>query len=122
MRNKLNLLMLIIFMSMLYACSDDAVIVSEEVPEIPKKTDAEEPDVSGLPRLRVVGRYLKNERGESVNLHGFAQTYSPFFNQDSWNNYDVSGCLRSNQRLIDKMLDKGCRIFRYIQQSYHQVP
>ena len=42
---------------MLYACSDDAVIVSEEVPEIPKKTDAEEADVSGLPRLRVVGRY-----------------------------------------------------------------
>ncbi|WP_277132659.1 MULTISPECIES: cellulase family glycosylhydrolase [Bacteroides] len=110
MRNKLNLLMLIIFMSMLYACSDDAVIVSEEVPEIPKKTDAEEPDVSGLPRLRVVGRYLKNERGESVNLHGFAQTYSPFFNQNSWNNYDVSGCLRYNQGLIDKMLDKGWRM------------
>ena len=97
-------------MSMLYACSDDAVIVSEEVPEIPKKTDAEEPDVSGLPRLRVVGRYLKNERGESVNLHGFAQTYSPFFNQNSWNNYDVSGCLRYNQGLIDKMLDKGWRM------------
>ncbi len=95
---------------MLYACSDDAVIVSEEVPEIPKKTDAEEPDVSGLPRLRVVGRYLKNERGESVNLHGFAQTYSPFFNQNSWNNYDVSGCLRYNQGLIDKMLDKGWRM------------
>ena len=97
-------------MSMLYACSDDAVIVSEEVPEIPKKTDAEEPDVSGLPRLRVVGLYLKNERGESVNLHGFAQTYSPFFNQNSWNNYDVSGCLRYNQGLIDKMLDKGWRM------------
>ena len=95
---------------MLYAWSDDAVIVSEEVPEIPKKTDAEEPDVSGLPRLRVVGRYLKNERGESVNLHGFAQTYSPFFNQNSWNNYDVSGCLRYNQGLIDKMLDKGWRM------------
>lgn len=95
---------------MMYACSDDAVIVSEEVPKIPEKPETEEPDVSGLPRLRVVGRYLKNERGESVNLHGFAQTYSPFFNQNSWNNYDVSGCLRYNQGLIDKMLDKGWRM------------
>ncbi|WP_444104980.1 cellulase family glycosylhydrolase [Bacteroides sp.] len=110
MRNKLNLLMLIIFMSMMYACSDDAVKVPEEVPEIPGKPETEEPDVSGLPRLHVVGRYLKNERGETVNLHGFAQTYSPFFNQNSWNNYDVLGCLRYNQGLIDKMLDKGWKM------------
>ena len=95
---------------MMYACSDDAVKVPEEVPEIPGKPETEEPDVSGLPRLRVVGRYLKNERGETVNLHGFAQTYSPFFNQNSWNNYDVLGCLRYNQGLIDKMLDKGWKM------------
>lgn len=97
-------------MSMMYACSDDAVKVPEEVPEIPGKPETEEPDVSGLPRLHVVGRYLKNERGETVNLHGFAQTYSPFFNQNSWNNYDVLGCLRYNQGLIDKMLDKGWKM------------
>lgn len=97
-------------MSMMYACSDDAVKVPEEVPEIPGKPETEELDVSGLPRLHVVGRYLKNERGETVNLHGFAQTYSPFFNQNSWNNYDVSGCLRYNQGLIDKMLDKGWKM------------
>lgn len=95
---------------MMYACLDDAVKVPEEVPEIPGKPETEEPDVSGLPRLHVVGRYLKNERGETVNLHGFAQTYSPFFNQNSWNNYDVSGCLRYNQGLIDKMLDKGWKM------------
>lgn len=95
---------------MMYACSDDAVKVPEEVPEIPGKPETEEPDVSGLPRLHVVGRYLKNERGETVYLHGFAQTYSPFFNQNSWNNYDVLGCLRYNQGLIDKMLDKGWKM------------
>ncbi len=95
---------------MMYTCSDDAVKVPEEVPEIPGKPETEELDVSGLPRLHVVGRYLKNERGETVNLHGFAQTYSPFFNQNSWNNYDVSGCLRYNQGLIDKMLDKGWKM------------
>lgn len=95
---------------MMYACSDDAVKVPEEVPEIPGKPETEEPDVSGLPRLHVVGRYLKNEKGETVNLHGFAQTYSPFFNQNSWNNYDVLGCLRYNQGLIDKMLDKGWKM------------
>lgn len=95
---------------MMYACSDDAVKVPEKVPEIPEKPETEEPDVSEEPRLQVVGRYLKNERGETFNLHGFAQTYSPFFNQNSWNNYDVSGCLRYNQGLIDKMLDKGWKM------------
>ena len=36
-------------------------------------------------------------------MHGFAQTYSPYFNQNAWNNYDVSGCLSYNKRLIDQM-------------------
>jgi len=33
---------------------------------------------TGLSRLYVTGRYLKNEAGQMINLHGFAQTYSPF--------------------------------------------
>lgn len=111
MKNFLRLCGLITFMSLIYACSDEVV----KVPEVPKKPVIENPgeaksDESVLPRLQVVGRYLKNERGEIVNLHGFAQTYSPFFNQNAWNNYDVSGCLRYNQSLIDKMLEAGWKM------------
>ena len=31
--------------------------------------------------LHVDGRYLKDEQGNIVNLHGIAQTYSPWFNR-----------------------------------------
>lgn len=110
MKINLKLLRVIILINLIYGCSDDVVKMPEEVPVVPEKPEIEEPDASVLPRLQVVGRYLKNERGETVNLHGFAQTYSPFFNQNSWNNYDVSGCLRYNQRLIDKMLDAGWKM------------
>lgn len=110
MKINLKLLGLIIFMNLIYACSDEVIKVPDEVPDIPKKPEIEEPESSVLPRLQIVGRYLKNESGETVNLHGFAQTYSPFFNQNSWNNYDVSGCLRYNQKLIDKILDVGWKM------------
>lgn len=110
MNSNLKLWRLVIFISLIYACSDDIVTVSEEVSNVPEKPETEVPDVSVLPRLHIVGRYLKNEGGETVNLHGFAQTYSPFFNQNSWNNYDVSGCLKYNKRLIDKILDTGWKM------------
>lgn len=62
-----------------------------------------------MPRLHVDGRYFKDNQGNIVNLHGFAQTYSPWFNEKGikWNNYDVDGCLSYNQGLIDKILAAG---------------
>lgn len=41
-----------------------------------------------MPKLHVDGRYLKDSAGHIVNLHGFAQTYSPWFNERNtkWNN------------------------------------
>ena len=62
---------------------------------------------STLPELHVEGRYLKDTDGQIVNLRGFAQTYSPFFNNWGWNNYDVNACLNYNKYLIDKMLEVG---------------
>ncbi|MDH6314073.1 beta-xylosidase [Parabacteroides sp. PFB2-10] len=58
------------------------------------------------PRLHVEGRYLKDPHGNTVNLHGFAQTYSPYFNERGqyWNNYDVAGCLRYNKSMIDGIM------------------
>jgi beta-xylosidase len=62
-----------------------------------------------LPPLKVEGRYLTDTHGNVVNLHGFAQTYSPWFNErgTKWNNYDVEGCLTYNQGLIDDILEAG---------------
>ena len=65
-----------------------------------------------MPRLHVEGRYLKDPQGKTVNLHGFAQTYSPFFNEVGkyWDNYNVQGCLRYNQEKIDEILRAGWKM------------
>ncbi|NPD90767.1 family 43 glycosylhydrolase [Xylanibacter muris] len=65
-----------------------------------------------MPRLRVEGRYLKDSHGNIVNLHGFAQTYSPWFNEHGkyWTNYDVAGCLKYNKRLIDEIMKAGWKM------------
>ena len=82
----------------------------EEKPE-EEKPDVEDPapDFSEF-ELNVVGRYLKDSEGNIVNLHGFGQTYSPFFNNWGWNNYDVNACLSYNKRMIDDVLAAGWRM------------
>lgn len=115
MKNVVSLLLfLCVFLS---ACSDD--LMQEELNPEPPKPDVEEPEsdnssgnngnnqYSVLPTLSVVGRYLKNEKGEIINLHGFTQTYSPFFNNNAWNNYDVQGCLNYNKSMVDGILSAG---------------
>ena len=65
-----------------------------------------------MPELRVEGRYLKDSHGHIVNLHGFAQTYSPWFNErgTKWNNYDVKGCLKYNHGIIDRLSSAGWKM------------
>ena len=86
----------------------------EQKPETEKpeteKPGEEIPEFTGPLELNVVGRYLKDAHGNIVNLHGFGQTYSPFFNNFAWNNYDVEGCLRHNQAMIDQVLAAGWRM------------
>lgn len=62
-----------------------------------------------LPSLRVEGRFLVTADGERVNLHGFCQTYSPWFNErgTKWTNYDVPACLKYNKGIIDGILNAG---------------
>ncbi len=88
---------------------------TEQLPETDKEETVPNPPVTAepdpvLPKLRIEGRYLKNEQGKTINLHGFAQTYSPFFNQNAWNNYDVAGCLRYNKTMIDNILAAGWKM------------
>lgn len=65
-----------------------------------------------MPVLHVDGRFLKDSGGNIVNLHGFAQTYSPWFNErgTKWTNYDVNGCLTYNKQKIDGLLEAGWKM------------
>ena len=85
---------------LLSSCSDNTIqeVVLPEEPVEPVDPDLVPGDNNTLPLLSVVGRYLKNAEGEIVNLHGFTQTYSPFFNNNAWGNYDVQACLSYNKR------------------------
>lgn len=88
-------------------CSEEPITETEQ--PLPKPPVVIEPE-SRLPKLFIEGRHLKNENGEIINLHGFAQTYSPFFNQNAWNNYDVSACLSYNKRMIDEIIAAGWKM------------
>ncbi|NLI59517.1 MAG: glycoside hydrolase family 5 protein [Clostridium sp.] len=65
-----------------------------------------------MPELHVEGRYLKDSHGHIVNLHGFAQTFSPWFNEQGskWSNYDVQECLNYNKNIIDRIMDAGWKV------------
>lgn len=65
-----------------------------------------------MPKLHVEGRYLMDENGNKVLLHGFAQTYSPWFNEQGtqWNNYDVNQCLYYNKTKVNQLLNKGWKV------------
>ncbi|MDE6560884.1 MAG: glycoside hydrolase family 5 protein [Muribaculaceae bacterium] len=62
-----------------------------------------------MPKLHIEGRWLIDEDGNKVNLHGFGQTYSPWFNEQGskWNNYDVNACLKYNKDIMDGVLDRA---------------
>lgn len=71
--------------------------------------DGDEPQAAEFLPLHVEGRFLVDANGKRQVLHGFAQTYSPWFNEQGskWTNYDVATCLKYNQGLIDDMLKAG---------------
>lgn len=65
-----------------------------------------------MPQLKVSNNQLVDSHGNVVKLHGFAQTYSPWFNEQGskWNNYNVNACLQYNQGLIDDILTAGWKM------------
>lgn len=96
--------------ALLSSCGDDG---DEVIDYTQPKPDEKEPDPTAISEdLHVEGRYLKDGSGKTVNLHGMAQTYSPWFNSGGgqnyeWSNYDVAGCLRVNQGRLKAIKDAG---------------
>ena len=90
---------------------DPTPVTPTPEPEPEPTPSSETKDPSFTP-LHVQGRWFVDENGVRRNLHGFAQTYSPWFNEQGtkWNNYDVSACLSYNKGLVDKMIEKGWKM------------
>lgn len=118
---KIQFLLMAVFMVCCWtSCSGEKLeeVIPDppkEEPEAPKedpKEEPEEPEDNTPLALNVVGRYLKDAQGNIVNLHGFGQTYSPYFNEEGkrWNNYDVANCLKYNKGIIDQILAAGWRM------------
>lgn len=65
-----------------------------------------------LSPLHVEGPFLVDANGVKHNLHGFAQTFSPYFNEKGtqWNDYNVNGCLNYNKGIIDKIMNAGWKM------------
>lgn len=65
-----------------------------------------------LPALHVEGQFFVDANGKRVNLHGFAQTFSPWFNEQGtkWTNFDVNGCLSYNKGIIDRIMAAGWKM------------
>ena len=119
--NKLKFLFLLSTMALAVSCGDDDPVKETEKPtpeptqpSTPSQPDdpGTDPTASGLSPLHVDGRFIVNAEGVRVNLHGFAQTYSPWFNErgTKWSNYDVAGCLAYNKGIIDGILNAGWKM------------
>ena len=80
-----------------------------------------------MPELFIKGRYLMakdmNGNDSIVNLHGFGQTYSPYFNGYAWcknadgsvkwdwdSQHNASKCTYWNKTQISYMLQKGWKV------------
>ena len=93
------------------SCGDDDDNIIDYT--TPKEKEEPKEKITGAiaGELHVDGRYLKDSNGRIVNLHGMAQTYSPWFNrvneQYLWTGEDVSGCLRVNQEKLSKISSAG---------------
>ena len=98
-------LLAVVMLFSVASCTRDFPV--EKDPDVIQPEPVPEPDDNAPLRLNVVGRYLVDEDGNKVNLHGFGQTYSPFFNENAWGNHDVSACLSYNKLMIDRVLSAG---------------
>ena len=84
-------------------------------------------DKMRMPELFIKGRYLMakdvNGNDSIVNLHGFGQTYSPYFNDYQWcrdangnvkwdyaSQHNASNCVYWNKTQIARMLKKGWKV------------
>ncbi|MCQ2229693.1 MAG: glycoside hydrolase family 5 protein [Bacteroidales bacterium] len=117
-----HFLPLLLAMTLFSSCEKDEKIIEITFPNSSTSQEnggavenVDIPVIHKLPLLHTDGRYLVNEAGEHVNLHGFWQTNSPWFNGGArnnyqWNNYDVDACLNWNLKQIDDIIAAGWKV------------
>lgn len=79
-------------------------------PQLPTEPEVPEVSIGALPQLSVKGRFLVDAAGKTVNLHGFTDTYSPYFDEYMWDNYDVNACLNYKQDIFEGILNAGWKL------------
>lgn len=108
----------------LIACDDDKQVVdysypeggeTPSVPEVPTVPEGPSELYGTLPILHTEGRWLCDESGNHVNIHGFWQTYTPWFNggawgENNWGGRDYEGCVAYNKGIIDKIVASGIKV------------
>ncbi len=102
------------------SCDDGPTVVDYSKPNKEKEpSEPSNPDNSDLygtlPILHTDGRWLCDENGNHVNLHGFWQTYTPWFNggawgENNWGGKDYEKCVAYNIRIIDEVLASGLKV------------
>ncbi len=104
--SEFRILALAIALGLLTGCADGELISFVNAGDI---TEVSYGDCTMTP-LHVEGKYLMDENNQITNLHGFAQTYQPYYNESAWDNYDIDECLAYNQRKIVQMLAAGWEV------------
>ena len=114
MQYKFRFLLLLAVVAVVLSCEKEKTFTT--VPSVPEDQQPEEPEeeprAAEFSPLHVEGRWFVNKEGVRRNLHGFAQTYSPWFNEQGskWGNYEVDKCLNYNQGLIDNIIRQGWKM------------
>lgn len=83
-------------------CSDDKEVITidfDKEDEVPVTTKGE--------GIHIDGKYLVDKDGKIINLHGYTQTYSPYFNNNAWAAGNVSACLAYNKKIDDGLRNAG---------------
>lgn len=103
--------LLIAVLLSLASCSKDdpAPVYPDDPEEEPEEPINPEPaPVGGFTDLHIDGRYLKNAANEIVNIHGYTQTFSRYFNNNQWGpDYDASACVAYNKSVDDRLRQAG---------------
>jgi len=111
MKKTLLLLVSVFCMGLCFSsCGDDDVEKAKPYQKpTTNTTPTEEKEPSKISQgLHVEGKYLKDENGNIVNLHGFCQTYAPHFNQGKWGwSRDFAACKNYNQGKVNTILSNG---------------
>ena len=99
-----------------WVCKEPQVYTGKEIWNFCKRYSTDGPVTDGLPALHVEGKWLVNEFGNQLTLHGVMDTPSAWFNNGRWGwSYDDAGrlrCLDYFEKIFAGLEKANCDVFR----------